>query len=126
METSALLHHRILFLSEPISPAVENQLVAQLLLLDSGDHNAPVDLYTNSPSGSLTDGFAIIDATDLTNISNWTAGVKATVQGESVTPFTLHTSRPRWLPTRTPPGRSVIYPGGNMVGRARRSNGRSN
>lgn len=36
-----------------------------------------------------------LDATDLTNLSNWTAGVKATVQGESVTPFTLHAVLPK-------------------------------
>lgn len=62
METSALLQHRILFLSEPVSTASANRLIGQLLLLDSDDHEASVDLYINSPGGSLTDGLAIIDA----------------------------------------------------------------
>ncbi|MCS7066589.1 MAG: ATP-dependent Clp protease proteolytic subunit [Fimbriimonadales bacterium] len=58
----ALLRHRILFLSEPITAEVANRLIAQLLLLDADDHNAPVDLYINSPGGSVLDGLAVIDA----------------------------------------------------------------
>lgn len=58
----ALLRHRILFLSEPITAEVANRLIAQLLLLDADDPKTPIDLYINSPGGSIPDGLALIDA----------------------------------------------------------------
>jgi ATP-dependent Clp protease protease subunit len=61
MDHTALLHHRILFLSEPITAEVTNRLIAQLLLLDADDHQAQIDLYINCPGGSVLDGLAIID-----------------------------------------------------------------
>ncbi|MDZ7337606.1 MAG: ATP-dependent Clp protease proteolytic subunit [candidate division KSB1 bacterium] len=61
METTALLSHRILFLSEPITAEVANRLIAQLLLLDADHHEAQVDLYINCPGGNVVDGLAIID-----------------------------------------------------------------
>lgn len=60
--TNALLHHRILFLREEVSAETANLLVAQLLLLDADDHEAQIDLYINSPGGSVVDGMAIVDA----------------------------------------------------------------
>lgn len=62
IENNALLQHRILFLSEPVSEESANRLVAQLLLLDADNHKEPIDLYVNSPGGSVTYGIAIIDA----------------------------------------------------------------
>jgi len=62
MGTSTLLSHRILFLSGPVSPEITNQLIADLLLLDADNHEAQIDLYINSPGGSVLDGLAIIDA----------------------------------------------------------------
>jgi len=61
VEASALLSHRILFLSEPITAEVANRLIAELLLLDADNHEAQIDLYINSPGGSVLDGLAIID-----------------------------------------------------------------
>lgn len=61
MEASALLSHRILFLSEPITAEVANRLIAELLLLDADNHEAQIDLYINSPGGNVLDGLAIID-----------------------------------------------------------------
>jgi ATP-dependent Clp protease, protease subunit len=60
--TDPLLQHRILFLREQVSAETANQLVAQLLLLDADDHSAQIDLYINSPGGSVVDGMAIVDA----------------------------------------------------------------
>lgn len=60
--TDPLLQHRILFLAEEVTAEVANRLVAELLLLDADDHDAPIDLYINSPGGSVVDGIAIIDA----------------------------------------------------------------
>lgn len=56
-----LLNHRILFLSEPITAEVANQLIAGLLLLDTDNHEAQIDLYINCPGGNVLDGLAIID-----------------------------------------------------------------
>lgn len=62
MDDSSLLNHRIVRLSEPITKAVADRLIAELLLLDADDHAAAIDLYVNSTGGSITDGLAIIDA----------------------------------------------------------------
>ena len=62
MDYSALLRDRILLLSEPITAETANRLVAMLLLLDADSHSEQIDLYINSPGGSVTDGLAIIDA----------------------------------------------------------------
>ena len=61
MAADALLSHRILFLSEPITPEVANRLIAGLLLLDADNHEAQIDLYINCPGGSVLDGLAIVD-----------------------------------------------------------------
>jgi ATP-dependent Clp protease protease subunit len=61
MDTQDLLRHRILFLSEPITAEVANRLIAQLLLLSADNQEAQIDLYINSPGGSVLDGLAIID-----------------------------------------------------------------
>jgi ATP-dependent Clp protease protease subunit len=61
MDTQELLRHRILFLSEPITAEVANRLIAQMLLLDADNYEAQIDLYINSPGGSVLDGLAIID-----------------------------------------------------------------
>jgi ATP-dependent Clp protease protease subunit len=62
MQDSALLQHRILFLCEPVSPESAGRLVTGLFLLDAVDRERPIDLYVNSPGGSVTDGMAVIDA----------------------------------------------------------------
>lgn len=61
MQSKEMLDHRILFLSEEVSPESANVLIAGLLLLDADDHEAQIDLYLNSPGGSTSDGLAIID-----------------------------------------------------------------
>lgn len=61
MDTTALLKHRIVFLSEEITQATANRVIPELLLLDADNHEAPIDLYINSAGGSITAGLAIID-----------------------------------------------------------------
>ena len=61
-ETVGLLQHRILFLGGVITSDTANKIIAQLLLLEAEDRNGPIDLYVNSPGGSVVDGLAIIDA----------------------------------------------------------------
>ncbi len=60
--SEALLKHRIVRLSEPVTKEAADRLISQLLLLDATDHAAQIDLYINSPGGNITDGLAIIDA----------------------------------------------------------------
>ena len=57
---SRLLKDRIIILSGEIDDGLANSIVAQLLYLDSVNHN-PINLYINSPGGSITAGMAIYD-----------------------------------------------------------------
>ena len=58
---SRLLKDRIIFLSEDVNPASASLVVAQLLFLESEDPDKEINLYINSPGGSITDGMAIVD-----------------------------------------------------------------
>ena len=58
---SRLLNNRIIFLGEEINDAVANTVVAQLLHLESVDPDKDISLYINSPGGSVTAGFGILD-----------------------------------------------------------------
>lgn len=58
---SLLLKERIIFLGTGINDAVANVVVAQLLYLNSTDPKAPINLYINSPGGSVYAGLAIYD-----------------------------------------------------------------
>ncbi len=58
---SRLLKDRIVFIGSAISDDVANAVVAQLLFLQAEDPKAPVNLYINSPGGSVSAGMAIYD-----------------------------------------------------------------
>ncbi len=58
---SRLLKDRIVFLGEDVNPHTANIIVAQLLFLDNLDSQKPIQLYINSPGGSVYDAFAIYD-----------------------------------------------------------------
>jgi ATP-dependent Clp protease, protease subunit len=58
---SRLLKERIVFLGTPIDDAVGNLILAQLLHLESEDPDKDINLYINSPGGSMTTLFAIYD-----------------------------------------------------------------
>lgn len=58
---SRLLRERIIFLGTPIDDNVADLLVAQLLFLDAEDPEKDVQIYINSPGGSVTAGMAIYD-----------------------------------------------------------------
>lgn len=59
---SRLLKDRIIFLGGPISDAVANAVIAQLLFLQYEDPKKDIQMYINSPGGSVTAGMAIYDA----------------------------------------------------------------
>ena len=58
---SRLLNDRIIFLGGPIDDHVANLVIAQLLYLDHTDSKMDIQLYINSPGGSVTAGLAIVD-----------------------------------------------------------------
>jgi len=58
---SRLLKERIVFLAGPISDPVANSVIAQLLFLASKDPKRDIQIYINSPGGSVTAGLAIYD-----------------------------------------------------------------
>lgn len=58
---SRLLEDRIIFLSGEINDAVANTVVAQLIYLEAKDPNKDINLYINSPGGSVSAGLAIYD-----------------------------------------------------------------
>lgn len=58
---SRLLRERIIFLGTPIDDAIANSIVAQLLFLDAEDSEKDIQIYINSPGGSVYAGMAIYD-----------------------------------------------------------------
>jgi ATP-dependent Clp protease protease subunit len=58
---SRLLKDRIVFLGYPIDDYTANLVVAQLLFLEAEDPDKDIQLYINSPGGSVTAGLAIYD-----------------------------------------------------------------
>lgn len=58
---SRLLRERIIFLGTPVDDTVANSIIAQLLFLDAEDSEKDIQLYINSPGGSVTAGMAIYD-----------------------------------------------------------------
>ena len=58
---SRLLRERIIFLGTPIDGQVADSVVAQLLYLDAEEPEKDVQIYINSPGGSVTAGMAIYD-----------------------------------------------------------------
>ena len=59
--TSRLLEDRIIFLSGEINDAVANVVVAELIYLEAKDPTKPINMYINSPGGSVSAGLAIYD-----------------------------------------------------------------
>ncbi len=58
---SRLLRDRIVFIGTPIDDVVSSVAIAQMLFLQGEDPTEPINLYINSPGGSITAGLAIYD-----------------------------------------------------------------
>lgn len=58
---SRLLRERIIFLGTPVDDKIADAIVAQLLFLDAEEPEKDVQIYINSPGGSVTAGMAIYD-----------------------------------------------------------------
>ena len=78
---SLLLKERIVFLGTQVNDAVANVIVAQLLYLNSVDPKQPINLYINSPGGSVYAGLAIYDAMQMIQapVSTVAMGVSASM-----------------------------------------------
>ena len=58
---SRLLNERVVFLGQEINDVIANLVIAQLLHLESAEPEKDINLYINSPGGSITAGLAIYD-----------------------------------------------------------------
>jgi ATP-dependent Clp protease protease subunit len=62
---SRLLKERIIFVHGPIDDGMASLMIAQLLFLEREDADKDIDMYINSPGGSVTAGLAIYDTMQL-------------------------------------------------------------
>ncbi len=78
---SRLLKDRIIFLADEVNDATASLVVAQLLFLDSEDPDKDINLYINSPGGSITAGMAIYDTMQFTkaDVSTICVGMAASM-----------------------------------------------
>jgi len=78
---SLLLKERIIFLGTPINDQIANLIVAQLLFLNGEDPNQNINMYINSPGGSIYAGLAIYDTMQMISapISTFAVGVTASM-----------------------------------------------
>lgn len=72
---SRLLKDRIIFLHGEVEDSMADTIIAQLLLLEAQDPNAPITLYINSPGGSVTAGLAIKNTMDYITCDVITCGM---------------------------------------------------
>jgi ATP-dependent Clp protease protease subunit len=78
---SRLLSDRIIFLGTPVDDQVANAIIAQLLHLDSEDPEQDINLYINSPGGSVPAGLAVYDTMRFINadVATTALGMAASV-----------------------------------------------
>ncbi|MBV9592677.1 MAG: ATP-dependent Clp protease proteolytic subunit [Actinobacteria bacterium] len=76
-----LLRERIIFLGQPVDDTIANQICAQLLLLAAEDDSRDINLYINSPGGSVTAGMAIFDTMQFVqcDIATYAMGLAASM-----------------------------------------------
>ncbi|MCL2280753.1 ATP-dependent Clp protease proteolytic subunit [Candidatus Saccharibacteria bacterium] len=78
---SRLLKDRIIFLGEEVDERTANLIVAQLLFLASEDPKTDINLYINSPGGSVYDGLAIYDTMNFVpcDVATYGIGLQASM-----------------------------------------------
>jgi ATP-dependent Clp protease, protease subunit len=76
---SRLLKERIVFVTGPIDDNLANLVIAQLLFLEKEDADKDIEMYINSPGGSVTAGLAIYDTMQLVrpDVATFCAGLAA-------------------------------------------------
>ena len=77
---SKLLENRIIFISGEINDTLSNLVISELLYLDSINHS-DINIYINSPGGSVTSGLAIIDTMNFikSNVRTTVVGIAASM-----------------------------------------------
>ena len=78
---SRLLNDRIIFLGGPVMDESANLIVAQLLYLANDDPKSDINLYVNSPGGSVTAGLGVVDTMNFIpcNVSTYIIGQAASM-----------------------------------------------
>lgn len=78
---SRLLESRIIFLGSEVNDDIANQLCAQMLLLSAEDPSKDINLYINSPGGSITAGMAIFDTMEFVecDVATYAMGMAASM-----------------------------------------------
>ncbi|MGD9518522.1 MAG: ATP-dependent Clp protease proteolytic subunit [Armatimonadota bacterium] len=78
---SRLLRDRIVFIGTPIDDVVSSLVIAQMLFLQGEDPTEPINLYINSPGGSITAGLAIYDTMQYVSpeVHTWCIGQAASM-----------------------------------------------
>jgi ATP-dependent Clp protease protease subunit len=78
---SRLLVDRIIFIGTPINDTVANVVVAQLLFLQMQDAKKDINIYLNSPGGSVTAGLAIYDTMQFVtcDVNTYCMGIAASM-----------------------------------------------
>jgi ATP-dependent Clp protease protease subunit len=78
---SRLLKERVIFLVGPINDGMANLIVAQLLFLESENPDKDINLYINSPGGSVSAGMAIYDTMQYipNDVSTYALGLAASM-----------------------------------------------
>ncbi len=84
---SRLLKERIIFVGGPIDDHLSNLVIAQLLFLEREDADKDIDMYINSPGGSVTAGLAVYDTMQLIkpDVATICAGMAASMASILVT-----------------------------------------
>ena len=100
---SRLLEDRIIYLGTEIDDGVANALIAQLLHLESDNPDRPINLYLNSPGGSITAMLAVYDAMQFVR-----APVETTCVGQAAWTAAV-------LLAGGTPGKRMILPHGRVV-----------
>ena len=90
---SRLLKDRIIFLGEEVTDVSANLIVSQLLFLESEDPGKDIQMYINSPGGSVSAGMAIYDTMQFIkcDVSTICMGMAASMGAVSYTHLTLPT-----------------------------------
>ena len=98
---SRLLKERVIFLNGEVEDHMANLIVAQLLFLESEDPKKDINIYINSPGGSVTAGMAIYDTMQfikpdvavpfvLVKLAQWAHSYLRVVQQENVLHYRMH------------------------------------
>ena len=92
---SRLLKDRIVFIGTPVDDQVANLVIAQMLFLQMQDPKKDINIYINSPGGSVTSGLAIYDTMQFVtcDVNTYCIGIAASMGAVLLTAGTEGTIR---------------------------------